>query len=135
MHDEQNPTGNSEPMKRYALSALFACLASSLAIDAAGSVPSVAECLEASDFIANAARSRDNGLTRDTFMERLEGDLAAIRNYPAPLRWFAHDDADARFLAESAGQVFDTPADPEVQRAQFLRSCFARAEEAGGAGV
>jgi hypothetical protein len=102
---------------------------------AGATTPSVSECLEASDFIANAARSRDNGVTRDAFMERLEGDLNAIRNFPASLRWFAHDDADGEFLTVWAGRVFDQPAEPETHRSMFLRACFARIGEGDGAPV
>jgi hypothetical protein len=109
-----------------------ACLGAALPSGAGASVPSVAECLEASDFIANAAQSRDNGVTREAFMRRLEGDLTAIHSFPAGLRWFAHDEADERFLTLAASQVFDDPADPETHRANFLRACFARLQEGSG---
>ena len=53
--------------------ALLACAGAAQA-----SVPSVAECLEGSDFIANAARARDNGIARDRFLERLDSDLGGL---------------------------------------------------------
>ena len=49
---------------------------------ASASVPTLSDCFEASDFIANAALSRDNGMTRDAFLNRLTGDFAAIRAFP-----------------------------------------------------
>src|SRR5256885_16722377 len=69
---------------------VFAGIVGALAIAsvAGASVPTMADCLEASDFIANAALSRDNGMTRDAFIERLNGDFAAIRAFPSDLRWF-----------------------------------------------
>src|SRR4029453_10400446 len=80
------------------------------------SVPTLADCLEGSDFIANAARSRDNGITRAAFLERLSEDFVAIRAFPAELRWFVKDDDDERFLASAAQRVFDTPAEPAAHR-------------------
>jgi len=35
----------------------------------------------------------------EAFLGRLHEDLAAIRAYPPTLRWFAHNEADAAFLA------------------------------------
>ncbi len=93
---------------------------------AAASVPTMNECLEASDFIANAARSRDNGLDREAFVARLDGDLAAIRAFPPALRWFVKDDDDERFLAGAAQSVYDQPQAPERHRRAFLRACLAR---------
>ncbi len=93
---------------------------------AAASVPSVDECLEASDFIANAARARDNGIARDRFLERLDADFSTIQAFPQPLRWFAHDREDEHFLRRAAVAVFDAPAPPDEHRAAFLRACFER---------
>ena len=96
------------------------------AATAAASVPSVEECLEGSDFIANAARARDNGMVRERFLDRLDADFYAIRAYPAPLRWFAHDRDDETFLRGATQRVFDRPERPEDHRAAFLRACFER---------
>jgi len=93
---------------------------------AAASVPSVAECLEGSDFIANAARARDNGIARDRFLERLDSDLETIRAFPPALRWFARDGDDEAFLREATESVFREPQAPDEHRAGFLRACFAR---------
>lgn len=101
--------------------ALVACAGA-----AGASVPSVAECLEGSDFIANAARARDNGIPRDRFLERLDGDLETIRAFPPALRWFARDGDDEAFLRAATESVFRAPLAPDEHRAGFLRACFAR---------
>ena len=93
---------------------------------AVGSVPTLADCLEASDFIVNAALSRDNGMTRDAFIDRLTGDFVAIRAFPSELRWFVRDEDDERFLEDAAEHVFDAPATPAVHRREFLQACFER---------
>ena len=93
---------------------------------AGASVPSVAECLEGSDFIANAARARDNGVARDRFLERLDSDLETIRAFPPALRWFARDGDDEAFLRAATESVFREPLAPDEHRAGFLRACFAR---------
>jgi len=90
------------------------------------SAPTLSDCLEASDFIANAALSRDNGMTRDAFIARLTGDFAAIRAFPADLRWFVRDEDDEHFLEGAAEHVFDVPSTPDDHRRQFLRACFER---------
>jgi hypothetical protein len=93
---------------------------------AAASAPSLEECFEGSDFIANAARARDNGLPRASFLDRLDADFEAIRAFPPDLRWFVHDRDDESFLRDAAASVFDRPAAPEDHRSEFLRACFAR---------
>ena len=50
-----------------------ACVAVALAAGAEAAVPTLTDCLEGSDFVANAARSRDNGMSRASFLERLDG--------------------------------------------------------------
>ena len=76
--------------------------------------------------IANAAIARDNGISRDAFITRLDDDLHLIHAFPAELRWFAKDAEDERFLRDEAEAVFDAPATPEDHRAAFLRACFRR---------
>ncbi len=93
---------------------------------ASASAPTISDCFEASDFIANAALSRDNGMTRDAFITRLTGDFAAIRAFPAELRWFVRDEDDERFLEDAAEHVFDAPSTPADHRRQFLQACFER---------
>lgn len=95
-------------------------------VGAAASTHTVAECFEGSDFIANAALARDNGMSRADFLERMEGDFLMIAAYPPELRWFAKDRDDERFLLSAAREVFDVPAAPEHHRARFLAACFDR---------
>jgi hypothetical protein len=104
--------------------AAIAAVAVSVVVDASNL--SVAECFEGSDFIANAAHARENGMTRAAFLGRLEEDLELIQAYPPQLRWFAKDAEDERFLFESAKRVFDAPEAPERHRARFLAACFTR---------
>jgi hypothetical protein len=95
-----------------------------LCASAAASTHTVAECFEGSDFIANAAQARDNGMSRAAFLERLEEDFMMIRAYPPALRWFAKDIADERLLHDAAVEVFDAPRRPDAHRARFLEACF-----------
>src|SRR5262245_36836772 len=90
----------------------------------AASVPTLNECLEGSDFIANAAIARDNGMARDAFVERLEADMTLIQAFPPELRWFVKDADDERFLHAQVESVFDAPAAPADHRKAFLRACF-----------
>ena len=96
------------------------------AAPAVASVPTMAECLEGSDFIAHAAIARDNGQSRDAFIARLDDDLTLIHAFPPELRWFAKDADDERFLRDEAQAVFDTPTSPDNHRTAFLRACFER---------
>jgi hypothetical protein len=96
------------------------------AAHAAASVPTLGDCFEGSDFIANAAMSRDNGMSRAAFLDQLEQDFFAIHAFPSELRWFAKDEDDERFLHAAAEDVFDLPAPPQTHRALFLRACFDR---------
>jgi hypothetical protein len=106
----------------------FAVTVAACACATAGSASklSVAECFEGSDFIANAALARENGISREQFLGRMEDDFELIQAYPPQLRWFAKDHDDESFLFESAQQVFDSPLTPEQHRARFLAACFGR---------
>jgi len=110
------------------MSARFAvfCLIVAMARSVGASVPTLNDCLEASDFVANAARSRDNGVEREAFVGRLHDDFVAIRAFPPSLRWFVRDDDDETFLENAAIAVFDRPQLPERHREVFLRSCLER---------
>ena len=112
------------PFRRLAYAGILALTIAPFEVCA--SVPTLADCLEASDFIANAALSRDNGMTRDAFIERLNGDFIAIRAFPNELRWFVRDEDDERFLEDAAVHVFDAPSTPAEHRREFLRACFER---------
>lgn len=93
---------------------------------AAAGRPTLAECFEASDFIANAARARDAGISAAAFLGHMEEDFELIQSFPSDLRWFVHDPDDEAFLLASAREVFAHPSTPESHRQQFLQSCVDR---------
>ncbi len=93
---------------------------------AAAGRPSLAECFEASDFIANAARARDAGMSEAAFLGRMEDDFEVIQSIPNDLRWFVHDPDDEAFLLAAAREVFAHPETPENHRRIFLQSCVDR---------
>lgn len=94
---------------------------------ASAGVPTLVECAEGSDFIGNAARARDNGMARGTFLARMDDDFALIRAFSPTLRWFARDDADERFLRDFAERVFSEPKPPSTHQSEFLTRCLERA--------
>jgi hypothetical protein len=89
---------------------------------------SLEECLEGSDFIRNAALSRDNGMARGEFIDRMHADIEMIQAFPKELRWFVQDDSDADLLVGHAQRVFDEPRAPESHQAEFLQACVGRPE-------
>ncbi len=88
------------------------------------------ECLEGSDFIRNAALSRDYGIPREDFLGRMESDLLAIQAFPPALRWFVQDEGDETLLVGFARRVFDDPQVPDTHQAEFLQACVARIVDA-----
>jgi len=84
------------------------------------------ECLEGSDFIMHAAMSRENGITREAFLERMESDIHLIQAFPPELRWFVQDEDDADLLTSAARLVFDSPREPHSHQSEFLAACTAR---------
>ena len=112
------------PSQRLAL-AFFCCCAIYATPGIAGR-PTMEECLEASDFIRNAALSRNAGVSADAFLDRMSEDFLVIRTFPAELRWFVHDAGDEMFLAKEARFVFEQPSSPDDQSAHFLRICVDR---------
>jgi len=111
---------------------LVACAAACgfvLAGPSAASRPSMNECFEASDFIGNAALSRDAGMSPGAFLGRMEDDFVAIRAFPNDLRWFAHDPDDESFLLSEAREVFKHPEPAEAHRRAFLQACVERMAE------
>ena len=87
---------------------------------------SLTECLEASDFVGNAALSRENGISAQKFIERMQQDFTLIHAFPQELRWFVHDLDDELYLLGATRDVFERPEPPEEHRRAFLESCFAR---------
>ena len=112
--------------RNVARSALAAVWIAVVPCSASASAPTMNECLEGADFIANAALARDNGVERDAFVERLENDMTLIHAFPPELRWFVKDVDDERFLHAQVETVFDDPAAPADHRNAFLRACFER---------
>ncbi len=88
--------------------------------------PSLQECREAGEFIRNAALARDAGMTREAFLDKLTGDLMAIRGHPPAMRWFAQDDDDEAFLVAAVEKVFDAPVQSTEHESDMLRRCLAR---------
>jgi len=94
---------------RFHWPALPPLLLAFLAATSTAGVPSAKECVEAGDFIGNAALARDGGITEEQFLARIHEDLEVIKAFPPQLRWFVQDDDDARFLVEAASAVFREP--------------------------
>ena len=90
--------------------------------------PTVQECREAGEFIRNAALSRDAGMKREAFLEKLQGDLMALRGHPPALRWFAQDEDDEAFLIAAVEKVFDAPMKSTEHETEMLRRCLARVD-------
>lgn len=95
-----------------------------LAEDAAVQSHPIEECLEAGEFIRNAALSRDNGISREYFMTRLSDDLIAIRAFPPQLRWFVRNELDEALLTGAAERVFDAPQLPRRHEIEFVDECM-----------
>lgn len=117
-------TSSSAVLRRVALAVL--CFGLMQAGTSSAGRPTMEECLEGSDFIRNAALSRDAGVSADAFIDRMKDDFFAIRAFPSELRWFVHDEGDESFLSEQARLVFDESVAPEEHRAHFLLVCVDR---------
>ncbi len=96
------------------------------AAPAHASTPTSTECAEGAEFIGNAAQARENGMSKDAFLEQMQADFETIRAFPNELRWFVHDEADETFLLGAARDVFDRPEAPELHRTSFFRACVGR---------
>jgi len=83
------------------------------------------ECVEASDFIRNAALSRDNGYSEERFVAHMEDDIVTIQAFPKESRWVVQDDDDAAMLIGAVREVFRNPLDAEEHRSRFLLTCRA----------
>lgn len=81
------------------------------------------ECVEAGDFIRNAALSRDNGYLEEAFVAKMEDDIVAIQAFPPAARWVVQDAADAAMLIGAVKEVFRNPASADEHRERFLLSC------------
>ena len=83
---------------------------------------------EGGDFIAHAAQSRDNGMTREAFLDKLVDDIRLIQAFPPSLRWFVVDPGRRRnSCTPSRPRVFDAPHSHRSRIARsFLSHCFDR---------
>ena len=88
----------------------------------------LAECNEGGEFIRNAALARDNGVTREFFVNKLAEDLIMIQSFPPHLRWFVQDSGDEKLLSEAVYKVFDEPMKAEEHEAAFINACMQTAE-------
>ena len=102
-----------------------------LPLPAAALTATVADCSEAADFIGNAARSRDNGLSSEAFFARFDGDLELLKALPPEVRWFVKDDDDEALLRAGAIEVFARRRQPDEHALDFLIRCR-EAIDAGG---
>lgn len=112
-------------LRKHVAALLAAALAASAGA-AAAHRPSVQECREAGEFIRNAALSRDAGMTREAFLDRLHGDLVAVRGHPPAMRWFVQNEDDEAFLVAAVERVFDSPQKSSEHESEMLRGCLAR---------
>jgi hypothetical protein len=113
---------------------VVAAVMGGLALPAQAHELTMSECLEGSDFIKNAALSRDYGMTREDFIGRMQNDLVLIQAFPPELRWFVQDQDDETLLVGFAESVFDSPQAPESHQSDFLAACEQRrAVHSGGA--
>jgi hypothetical protein len=106
----------------------IACILFQCAGAAFAHKPTAQECREAGEFIRNAALSRDAGMKRDAFLDKLHGDLMAIRGHPPAMRWFAQDEEDEAFLIAAVEKVFDTPMKSTEHETEMLHRCLARVD-------
>jgi hypothetical protein len=87
------------------------------------------ECMEGSDYIRNAALSRDGGVTEKTFMDVFEQDMVMIARVPPTLRWFVQDQDDEALLRAALDEVFHRPQTPQQHAQDFARACVPHTAE------
>lgn len=90
---------------------------------------STEECSEGSDYIRNAALSRDGGMSEAKFLEVFDHDLVLLMAIPPTLRWFVQDDDDADFLRAALLDVYRNPKSPQQHAEYFAEACLIRAGE------
>ncbi len=90
---------------------------------------SLQECREGSDYIRNAALSRDGGMSEAAFMNIFDKDMEAISRVPPALRWFVQDKEDEHFLRSALNEVFRRPQPPQQHARNFAQACLLRAGE------
>lgn len=88
--------------------------------------PSENECVEAGDFIRNAALARDNGMAEADFISRIRDDIEIIQAFPPHMRWFVQDEEDAEFLISAATDVFRKPRKAAEHQSDFVKACLVK---------
>lgn len=119
-------------MRRRSLCFLKALsLLAALSAGAAASAHELAarECKEGSDYIRNAALSRDSGVTEQAFMDVFEQDMVLIARVPPSLRWFVQDHDDEALLRAALDEVFQQPMAPQEHAQQFAHDCVRHTAE------
>ena len=102
------------------------------AIQAIAHPLTMAECTDGGEFIRNAALARDNGMTREIFVDKLTEDLVMIQSFPPQLRWFVQDSGDEKLLSEAVFKVFDEPLTAEQHESSFIGACLLTAQAGDG---
>ncbi len=85
--------------------------------------PTLRECEEGSDFIRNAARSRDNGYSENKIVGRFDEDVVVLSGMAPEKRWFIRSPGATVFLRKALVAVFQMPKRPGDQASTFLAAC------------
>jgi hypothetical protein len=107
-------------------------LISMWAIQARAHPLTLVECNEGGEFIRNAALARDNGMSREIFVDKLTEDLVMIQSFPPQLRWFVQDSGDEKLLSDAVFKVFDEPMTAEQHESSFIGACIQTAQAGDG---
>lgn len=86
--------------------------------------PTQRECEEATDFIRNAALSRNNGYTKQKIVGLFDDNVTVLSSMDPEKRWFVRSPGATRFLRDTLVIVFDAPGRPGEHAARFLESCL-----------
>ena len=95
-------------------------------------IPDASECVQAGDFIKNAALARDGGMPEADFISRIRDDIEIIQSFPPHMRWFVQDEEDAEFLIAAATDVFQKPRMAIEHQRDFVKACLVKASEKPG---
>ncbi|WP_420474395.1 hypothetical protein [Noviherbaspirillum sp. ST9] len=112
----------------HALPRTAALMAFVLPVLCLARAPDASECVEAGDFIKNAALARDSGMAEEVFLSRIRDDIEVIQAFPPHLRWFVQDEEDAAFLIAAATDVFQRPRLAAEHQRDFIRACMIKAK-------
>lgn len=97
----------------------------SIAASVSGFLPTEQECHEGSDFIKNAALSRDNGYSGERLVQQFDDDIMVLSGMDPQKRWFVRSPGATQFLRQALADVFAVRRKPKDGAAVFLRSCMA----------